>query len=252
MNSTSPTSPETENLVAVVMGVGPSAGLGGAICRRFAKLGLTVMVAGRTEEKIAGVAGEISAAGGSAIPLIADATDTEAVRRLFDAAESHGRIDASIFNAGGNWPIPFLELTPERIEEFWRTACLGGFIFAQEALRRMLPAGRGTLLFTGASASMRGRPNFSHFSAPKAGLRMLSQSLAREFGPQGIHVGHVVVDGGIDGERLNTLAPQMVKAKGEDGMLSLEGLADLYEMLYRQPRAAWSLEVDARPFKEPF
>jgi NAD(P)-dependent dehydrogenase (short-subunit alcohol dehydrogenase family) len=129
---------------------------------------------------------------------------------------------------------------------------LGGFLFAQAALRPLLAAGRGSLLFTGATASLRGRPPFAAFASAKAGLRSLAQSLAREFGPQNIHVAHVVVDGGIDGERLRTSAPHRVAERGEDGLLKPAEIADAYWHLHQQGRSAWSQEIDLRPFSETF
>jgi NAD(P)-dependent dehydrogenase (short-subunit alcohol dehydrogenase family) len=134
----------------------------------------------------------------------------------------------------------------------WRVACFGGFLVGREAARRLVPMGRGTVLFTGASASMRGKPGFAHFSAAKAGLRMIAQAMAREYGPHGIHVAHVLVDGGIAGERLRTFAPQFVQAKGEDGLLDLDAIAETYWQIHMQHPTAWTHEVDLRPFKEPF
>jgi NAD(P)-dependent dehydrogenase (short-subunit alcohol dehydrogenase family) len=125
-------------------------------------------------------------------------------------------------------------------------------LFGREAARRLAPAGRGTVLFTRASASLRGRPGFAHFAASKAGLRMIAQAMAREFGPKGIHVAHVVIDGGIDGERLRQAVPEMVEQRGEDGLLGIDAIAETYWQIHRQPRSAWAFEVDLRPFKEPF
>jgi NAD(P)-dependent dehydrogenase (short-subunit alcohol dehydrogenase family) len=116
----------------------------------------------------------------------------------------------------------------------------------------MAPRGAGTLLFTGASASIRGKPDFAAFAAAKAGLRALSQSLAREFGPQGIHVGHVVIDGGINGDRLLRGRPGFAAKAGPDGLIGLPGIADLYQLLHNQPRDAWSHEIDVRTHKEAF
>jgi NAD(P)-dependent dehydrogenase (short-subunit alcohol dehydrogenase family) len=149
-------------------------------------------------------------------------------------------------------PHDFLTMEAEFFERCWRVGCYGGFLFAREALRSMQPRGRGALLFTGASASLRGRPFFAAFTAAKGGLRNLAQSLAREFGPQGIHVGHVVVDGGIAGDRIEKGVPEFARSKGEDGLVDLDGIAALYELLWRQPRTAWSHEIDVRTFKEPF
>ncbi len=134
----------------------------------------------------------------------------------------------------------------------WRVACFGGFLVGREAARRMVPTGRGTVIFTGASGSLRGRPGFAHFAAAKAGLRMIAQSMAREYGPQGLHVAHVIVDGGINGERLRVGIPQFVAAKGDDGLLDLDAIAEAYWQIHTQHPTAWTHEVDLRPYKEPF
>ena len=134
----------------------------------------------------------------------------------------------------------------------WRIGCFGGFLVGREAARRLVPLGRGTVLFTGASGSMRGKPGFAHFAAAKAGLRMLAQSMAREYGPQGIHVAHVVIDGGIDGDRLRKRLPAMVAERGEDGLLGVDAIAETYWHIHRQGRSAWAQEIDLRPFKENF
>jgi NAD(P)-dependent dehydrogenase (short-subunit alcohol dehydrogenase family) len=241
---------------AVVIGVGAERGLGAALCRRFASAGYHVLVAGRTREKIDQVARAIASSGGSAEAIATDATIESDVVRLFDRAMAPGAgfdpANLVIYNAGNNRRLDFRELTAETFEEFWRIGCLGGFLVGREAARRLVPLGRGTVLFTGASGSMRGKPGFAHFAAAKAGLRMISQSMAREFGPQGIHVAHVVIDGGIDGDRLRRGRPEAIKERGADGLLSIEAIADAYWQLHRQARSAWTQEIDLRPFKESF
>jgi NAD(P)-dependent dehydrogenase (short-subunit alcohol dehydrogenase family) len=237
---------------AVVIGVGAEKGLGGALCRRFAKAGLHAVVAGRTPEKIERVADAIRGGGGAATAIQADATSEPGVVELFRKSEAIAPVAVAVYNAGNNMPGSFLEMEADYFESCWRVGCFGGFLFAREALRAMKPRGRGTLLFTGASASLRGKPYFAAFTAAKGGLRNLAQSLAREFGPQGIHVGHVVVDGGIAGDRIEKGLPDFAKARGDEGLVDLDGIAALYEMLHHQPRAAWSHEIDVRTFKEPF
>jgi NAD(P)-dependent dehydrogenase (short-subunit alcohol dehydrogenase family) len=237
---------------AIVHGVGPGKGLGASLCRRFAKLGYHVLVAGRTGAKVETVASAIRAAGGAADGIAADATSEADTIRLFDEAERIGPIAAAIYNAGNNMPGDLRTMEAEYFERCWRVGCFGGFLFGREAARRMVPRGAGTILFTGASASLRGRPNFAAFTAAKAGLRALAQSLAREFHPQGIHVGHIVIDGGIAGDKIEQGYPQFAEMLGPDGLIDLEGIVDLYEMLHRQPRAAWSHEVDVRTYKESF
>jgi len=241
---------------AVVVGVGASRGLGAALCRRFAAGGYHVLVAGRTREKLGVVVDEIAAGGGSAAAFVADATREDDVTSLFDraAAPGEGRdaVSLVVANAGNNQPIDFRALSAAQFEEFWRVGCFAGFLVGREAARRMVPQGRGTVIFTGASASLRGKPNYAHFAAAKAGLRMISQSMAREYGPLGLHVAHVIVDGGIDGDRLHRLRPQLAAERGEDGMLNIAAIAETYWHIHSQPRSAWTQEVDLRPFRESF
>ncbi|PLZ01862.1 glucose 1-dehydrogenase [Burkholderia sp. WAC0059] len=239
---------------AVVVGVGSEEGLGAAVARRFAKGGFHVIVGGRTAKKIEQVASSLGDSNGT--PVQVDATKEEDVLHLFHAASTPGtgRSPASvvIFNAGNNQHIPFRELSGAQFEDFWRIGCFAGFLVGREAVNLLLPQGAGTIIFTGASASLRGRPGFAHFSAAKAGLRMLSQSMAREFGPQGLHVAHVVIDGGINGTRLKALRPEIVDERGTDGLLNIDAIAETYWQLHLQHPTAWTHEIDLRPFKESF
>ncbi len=241
---------------AIVVGVGAEQGLGAAVCRRAAREGHHVFVAGRTASKIDQVVATIRAAGGSAEAVVTDTTVEADVIALFDhamaARDGFDAPDLVVYNAGNNRMLDFRELSAESFEDYWRVGCFGGFLVGREAARRLVPLGRGTVIFTGASGSLRGKPGFAHFAAAKAGLRMISQSMAREYGPLGIHVAHVVIDGGIDGERLRTRAPDMVKARGEDGLLAVDAIAETYWHLHCQPRSAWAQEIDLRPFKETF
>jgi NAD(P)-dependent dehydrogenase (short-subunit alcohol dehydrogenase family) len=241
---------------ALVMGVGAERGLGAALCRRFAREGHHVVVGGLTAAKLEAVVRSIAAAGGSAEALVADVTKEADVIAAFDRAMAPGAgvapADLVVYNAGNNRMLDFRQLTPSQFEDFWRVGCFGGFLVGREAARRLVPLGRGTILFTGASASLRGRPGFAHFAAAKAGLRMIAQSMAREYGPLGIHIAHVVVDGGIQGERLISRMPQLVEQRGPDGLLDIDAIADVYWHLHRQPRSAWAQEIDLRPYKEPF
>jgi NAD(P)-dependent dehydrogenase (short-subunit alcohol dehydrogenase family) len=249
-------SPNKGSGTAVVVGVGAERGLGAALCRRFGAEGYHVLVAGRTPEKLAQVVKTIGAVGGSAEAIAVDTTREDDVVRLFDRAMSAGDgrtvADVVIFNAGNNRRIDFKELSAEQFEQFWRVGCFGGFLVGREAARRLAPLGRGTIIFTGASASMRGKPGFAHFAAAKAGLRMIAQSMAREYGPLGIHVAHVVIDGGIEGDRLLSRMPNLTAERGEDGLLGIDAIADTYWTIHKQKRSAWTQEVDLRPFKEPF
>jgi NAD(P)-dependent dehydrogenase (short-subunit alcohol dehydrogenase family) len=236
---------------AVVVGVGAEQGLGAATCRRFAREGHYVLVAGRTPGKIERLVQTIAGAGGSAEAVLIDATSEGDVVRLFDRAMAPGKgldpVDLVVFRR-----IDFRELSAEAFEDFWRVGCFAGFLVGREAARRLVPLGRGTVIFTGASASLRGKPGFAPFAAAKAGLRMIAQSMARELGPKGIHVAHVVIDGGINGHRLLSRAPDLIKQRGEDGPLSTDAIAETYWSIHRQSRTAWAHEVDLRPFKEPF
>ena len=240
---------------AIVFGAGSVRGIGGAAARRFAREGYHVIVTGRTLAKVQSVADDINASGvGSAEAIQVDATDEAQVIAAFDRAMNpgpdHEPADVVISNAGNNALIDFLKLTAAQFEDFWRVGCYAGFLVGREAARRLLPLGRGTVIFTGASGSLRGKPGFAHFAAAKAGLRMISQSMAREYGPKGIHVAHVVIDGGILGERLEVGAPQVVDYLGPEGLLDYDDIVESYWMLHQQPKSAWTQELDLRPFKE--
>ena len=241
---------------ALVVGVGAEQGVGAAVARRFAAEGFHVRVAGRTQAKVDQVVATITSTGGSAEAIVADATQEDQVIALFDRAMAPGEgfdpVSVVVSNAGDNRPIPFREVTAELFEAFWRVGCFSGFLVGREAARRMVPLARGTVIFTGASGSLRGKAQYAQFAAAKAGLRMISQSMAREFGPQGLHVAHVVVDGGIDGARLKTAIPEIVAARGQDGLLGVDAIAEMYWQIHRQPPSAWTQEVDLRPFKEAF
>lgn len=239
---------------AIVVGVGPAAGLGGALCTRLAREGLHVFAAGRTPEKVETLARAIRDGGGRATAVAGDTTSEQDVRALFDRAEKEGagHVDLVIYNAGNAAMGELHDMEASFFEQVWRVGCFGGFLVGREAVRRMLPRGHGTVIFTGATASLRGKPTTTAFAAAKAGLRSLAQSMARAYGPRGIHVAHVVVDGGIAGDKIIQGLPQFAQAMGEDGLVSLTGLADAYWFLHEQPRAAWTHELDLRTFKESF
>jgi NAD(P)-dependent dehydrogenase (short-subunit alcohol dehydrogenase family) len=225
--------------------------LGAALGRRLAKGGLGVALTARNSERLRAVAAEIVEAGGTAYALPGDVSSAGDVARL-SAALPAGPLRVAIFNAGNAVRGTPLELTPEQFESTWRGSTYAGFLFARAALPRLLEAGGGTLIFTGATASIRGRGPFVAFAAAKAGLRSVAQSFAREYGAQGIHVAHVVIDGGIDGERLRTNAPHVVAASGADALLNPDAIAETYWQLHQQHRSAWTHELDVRPYKEPF
>jgi NAD(P)-dependent dehydrogenase (short-subunit alcohol dehydrogenase family) len=238
---------------AIVVGVGSQHGLGAALARRFAAEGQRVIVSGRTEAKIAQVVSSIVDSGGKAEAFKADATIESDVAALFDFAQASDQIlDLVVFNAGNNVRHDFRTMPAELFEQTWRVATFGGFLIGREAARRLAPSGKGTIIFTGATASLRGKPPFTAFASAKAALRSLAQSMAREFGPLGVHVAHVVIDGGIDGEKLNTAAPQLRIERGADGLLNIDAIAEAYWHLHGQHRSAWTHELDLRPFKERF
>ena len=219
--------------VSLVVGVGP--GLGAALARRFSNEGMAVAIAARRVDKLKDLAKET---GGRAYAC--DATSEISVDDLFAAVERDlGLPRLVVFNASAFTRKPVVELTAAEIESAWRASCLGGFLVGRAAARAMLPAGPGTILLTGATASLRGSANFAAFAIGKFGLRALAQSMARELGPQGIHVAHVIVDGGI-GEN------------AEESRLAPDAIAGSYWHLHSQPKSAWSLELDLRPWVEKF
>lgn len=255
---TMPKKPEQQKGCAIVIGAGTRQGIGGALCARFAAAGLHVYAVGRSAERVEPLVKGIQAEGGAATAIVADIADQGQMAQLFQrvAREGHA-LELMVFNAAErNLPKAFLEMTPEFVENLWRVGCFAGFLAGHEALRAMLPNGRGTILFTGATASLRGRARFGGFAAAKAGLRAFAQSMAREFGPKGIHVAHVVVDGMVNGDRIGTFGHGVGKAllltKGEDGTLDPDAIAEAYWQLHQQPRSAWTHELDLRPFKEEF
>ena len=231
---------------AIVIGVGPDQGLGAQLCKRFAAEGLHVLVAGRTKAALDAVVADIAAAGGRAAAVVADATSEADTIALFDKAGAD--LELAIYNAGNNTAGKIIDMTAEYFEQSWRVVCFGGFLFGREAVRRMVPKGTGTLLFTGASASLRGRSGYGAFNSSKAGLRTLAQAMAKEYAADGIHVGHVVVDGAIGGEKIKTRFPET--AGREERLISIEGIVDGFVFLHKQPPRAWSFELDVRTSHE--
>lgn len=244
--------PLTVKEVVWINGVGAVEGLGAALARRFAKGGFTVAVSGRSPAKLEAVVESIRAEDGEAVAVPADAGNEDDILAAIKTVRELGQLRVAIFNVGNSVAAPSLELSADLFEQTWRASTLGGFLFARESTRALLESGGGTLLFTGATASLRGKPPFTAFAAAKAGLRSLSQSFAREFGPQNVHVAHVVIDGSINGERLRSHAPQRLEQLGTEGSLQLEDIAEAYWYLHSQPRSAWTQELDLRPFKEAF
>jgi NAD(P)-dependent dehydrogenase (short-subunit alcohol dehydrogenase family) len=234
--------------VAAVLGVGP--GLGSAVARRFAREGYALALLARREESTAEAKQQIESAGGAALPVTADATDPTSVAEAFGRVRSElGEPEVLVYNAGAFQMGGILELSPEKFDECWRANCAGAFYAAQQVLPAMVEAGRGTVLLTGATASLRGSARFSALAVGKFGLRALAQSMAREFGPQGVHVAHVVIDGQIDTPRVRAMSGGEREAHT---MLSSDAIAETYWQLHAQDPTAWTLELDLRPSVESF
>jgi len=238
--------------VALIVGAGDH--IGAAIARRFAAGGFTVCMGRRNGDKLAPLVEEIEAAGGRALGYAMDARDEDSVAQTFrKVEETVGAIDLVIFNVGGNVRFPILETTSRVFRKVWEMACFAGFLTGREAARQMLPRGHGSIFFTGATASMRGGEGYAAFAAGKAGLRNLAQSLARELGPQNIHVAHLVIDAGVD---TAFVRDRIAAAGGDpdalppDTLMRPESVAEAYWMLYHQSRDAWTFELDLRPYRE--
>jgi NAD(P)-dependent dehydrogenase (short-subunit alcohol dehydrogenase family) len=232
---------------AAILGVGP--GLGAAVARRFAREGFAVALMARREEAVSGMRREIEDAGGAALPVSADATDPASVSAAFGRVRGElGDPEVFVYNAGAFQMGGILDLSPEKFDECFKANCAGAFYAAQQVLPAMVEAGRGTVLLTGASAALRGRARFSALAVGKFGLRALAQSMAREFGPQGIHVAHAVIDGQIDTPRVREMSP----GREDHTLLSPDAIAETYWQLHSQDRTAWTLELDLRPAVEGF
>ena len=233
----------TANEVAIVVGAGP--GLGAALCRRFVKAGMLVAAATRDKERVTAVAKEAGARGYGC-----DAGDEKSVLELFAAVKrDFGEPSVVVYNAGAYLPKAVIDTSAEEFERCWRIGCFGGFLVGREAARAMVPKGRGSILFTGATASLRGGANFVNLAVGKFGLRAVAQSMARELGPKGVHVAHVIIDGQIAAEH----RPGRGRSeRGPDALLDDDAIAEAYWQLHAQPRSAWTLEMDLRPWVEKF
>ncbi len=235
--------------VALVIGAGDA--LGSAIAKRFAREGFTACVTRRSVEKLAPLKAQIEAAGGVCHAFGSDAREEEEVVRLVAQIEAGiGPVEVFVFNIGGNVRFGITEMTAQVYRKVWEMCAFGGFLTGREAARVMLPRKKGTIIFTGATASLRGGVGFAAFAGGKHALRALAQSMARELGPQGIHVGHVVIDGGIDTAFIAERFPERYALKGQDGILNPDHIAENYWTLHSQPRDAWSFELDLRPWIE--
>ena len=233
--------------VAAILGIGP--GLGAAVARRFSREGFALALMARREEALETVQADIHKSGGVALPVSADATDPASVASAFDKVRKDlGAPEVFVHNAGAFQMGSVLDVSPEQFEACWRANCLGAFLGAQQVLPAMLKNGQGTIVFTGATASLRGSARFSCLAVGKFGLRALAQSMAREFGPQGIHVAHVIIDGQINTPRVRGINPD----REEHTMLSPESIAETYWQLHSQDPTTWTLELDLRPSVEKF
>ncbi len=231
---------------ALIIGVGPIDGLGAQLCRRFAQAGFHVHVAGRTQSRLGDVAALIESEGGRASISVTDATNEAQISSLFEKACESGPLALAIYNVGNNTPGLISEMEADYFLKSWQSGCFGGFLFAREAARKMQPNNSGTILFTGASASLRGKANFGAFNSAKAALRTLAQALAKEVGPEGIHVGHIIVDGAIHGEKISKRYPELAEKLGTQGMVNLQGIVDAYVYFHNQGKSAWTFELDLR------
>ncbi|HEY0915548.1 MAG TPA: SDR family oxidoreductase [Solimonas sp.] len=236
--------------VALVIGAGD--GNGAAIARRFAREGYVACVVRRSAEKLQPLVAQIVASGGRAQAFGSDARKEEDVTALFEQIERDiGPVEVLVFNVGANVPSSILDETARKYFKIWEMACFAGFLNGREAAQRMVKRGRGTILFTGATASMRGAAGFAAFSGAKHALRALAQSMARELGPKGVHVGHVVIDGMVDTDFIRDNFPKAYAERmPKEGILKPEHIAESYWQLHAQPRDAWTFELDLRPYME--
>jgi NAD(P)-dependent dehydrogenase (short-subunit alcohol dehydrogenase family) len=241
----------TQPNVALVAGVGE--GLGSAIARRFARAGYFTVLVARNIERLDRISSEIERAGGRGMAYVADVREESAVSKLFDDVEAQiGAISVAVFNAGANYRASILDTPADMFDKVWRLGCYAGFLVGREAARHMAPRGKGTIIFTGATASVRGGAQYAAFAAAKGGLRQVAQSMARELGPQGIHVASVIIDGMIDTAQVRSRMAERVATVGEEGMLKPDDIAEIYLQLHNQPKSAWTFETDVRPWKERF
>ncbi len=233
----------------LVLGAGDATG--GAIARRFAREGYIACVTRRNADKLAPLVAQIEAEGGVAHAFGSDARKEEDVTALIQDIESNiAPIEVAVFNIGANVRYDLLDTTARVYYKVWEMACFAGFLMGRETARVMVPRARGSIFFTGATASLRGRAGFSAFAGAKHGLRALAQSMAKELGPKGIHVAHPIVAGAIDTAFIRENFPERYALKDRDGILNPEHIADTYWMLHQQPRDAWTHELDLRPWIE--
>ena len=241
------------NSIAIILGVGAVEGIGGALCLRAAASGCHVVIAGRTREKLDFIVEAVEAAGGTAEAHVVDLRLAPEVVGLFERVDTlDGKLDFVVYNAGNSFRHSTSDMPATFFEEAWRICCYGGFLAGQAAANRMAANGSGSIFFTGATASIKARPPFIAFASAKAALRATAAGLAREYGPKGVHVGHIIIDGGVDGAIRRKRLPKEHDTAGKDELLAPTAVAEAYWQLHLQHPSAWSFEIDLRPFKELF
>lgn len=224
--------------LAWIVGVGGSDGIGAAVARRFAAEGFVAVITGRREDNLRAIVREIEQAGGAACAVRGDVASEPDISRMAATMAELGQLSVGVFNAGNNPRLNLMDMKASEFEATWRTACLGAYLVGREMLKPMLSAGRGTMIFTGATASLRGKPAYAAFASAKAGMRMIAQAFAREAGPAGVHVAHAIIDGRVESPGTGTLTG--------------DAIAEAYWLLHCQPSGAWSQEIDLRSSIEPF
>ena len=234
---------------ALVIGVGPLNGLGGQLCKKIAQNNFEVFVAGRTRDTINKVVDSIIQDGNKAKPIVVDSIDENQVKSMMDEVGSG--LDFAIYNVGNNTPGKIIDMDPSYFRDSWESCCFGGFLFAKEVINVFLNEGTpGTLLFTGASASLRGKANFGAFNSAKGALRNLAQALAKEYAENLIHVGHVIIDGGLAGEKIQQRVSDFDQRVKDGRLMDIDSVTDAYMFLYNQNKNAWTFELDIRTSKE--
>ena len=244
---------EQRNVTAAVIGVGDY--IGAAIAKKFASEGFTVFAGRRRGDRMAPLVAEVEAAGGRIVGRSLDGRKEEEVTAFLQDADAIAPLDVCIFNVGANVSFPLIETTERVFRKVWEMACYAGFLAGREAARLMLPRGRGNIFFTGATAGLRGGVGYAAFASAKFGLRAVAQSAARELGPKGIHVAHLVIDAGVDTawvrERIKEREGEAALANVDPGRLMRPvAVAEAYWQIYQEPRDAWSFEREIRPFAE--
>jgi len=234
---------------ALVIGVGPLNGLGGQLCRKIANSNFEVFVAGRTSSSLDNVVNTILNDGNKAIPIVVDATDENQIKNMIK--EIGSGLDFAVYNVGNSRPGKIVEMDANYFRESWESGCFGGFLFAKEVIKKFLiEKTAGTLIFTGASASLRGKSNFGAFNSAKGALRNLAQALAKEYAENSIHISHVIVDGGLAGERIKQRLSDFEERVKEGKLINIENVTDAYMFLYNQSKDAWTFELDVRTSQE--